>query len=453
MSTDRPRPRLPRGPFLVLGLARSGEAVARALALRGERVIGADAGGSEKPGLVEAAQRLRELGVEVHLQASDDRLAASAEVLVKSPGVPQSSPLVVAFRASGRPVMGELEIAWRLLTNDFIAVTGTNGKTTTTEWIGHVHRTAGLPVAVAGNVGTALSTLIGSLQQRATVVCEASSFQLEDTLAFAPEAAVLLNVSPDHLDRHGTFEAYRAAKLKVFANQTSDATAVLPDEMVVKIGGGARQVRFGTRPDSELRLDSGKLVWEGQELIAASELRLPGAHNLQNAMATATVCLERGIAPEAVAQGLRSFAGVQHRLERIAEVEGISYVNDSKATNVDSTLVALQSYGQGVHLILGGQGKGQDFSGLRDPIDERCAAVYLIGEDAPLIGAALDGSAIPVHSCGTLAAAVRQAASAARPGEVVLLSPACASWDQFQNFEARGEAFRELVVAMSEAPR
>jgi UDP-N-acetylmuramoylalanine--D-glutamate ligase len=445
------RPALPEGPFLVLGLARSGEAVARALVARGEQVIGADAGGPEKPGLSEVAQRLQELGVEVHLGASDDRLAASARVLVKSPGVPQSSPLVAAFRARGRIVMGELELAWRLLPNDFIAVTGTNGKTTTTEWIGHVHRTAGVPVAVAGNVGTALSTLIGELDPAATIVCESSSFQLEDTVAFAPQSALLLNITPDHLDRHGSFEAYREAKLKVFTNQTSEATAVLPDEMDVKIGGSARVVRFGQRPGSALTLEQGQLIWRGQRLMSADDLRLPGAHNLQNAMATATVCLERGLAPQAVAEGLRSFRGVPHRLELVVEVDGVSYVNDSKATNVASTEVALNSYASGVHLILGGQGKSQDFTPLRPGVAERCAAVYLIGEDGPGIGAAIADSGVRLVASGTLEAAVRDASQAARPGEVVLLSPACASFDQFKNFEVRGDAFRAIVASVTGA--
>jgi UDP-N-acetylmuramoylalanine--D-glutamate ligase len=448
--TDVPgRPMLPAGPFLVLGLARSGEAVAAALAARGARVIGADAGTDEKPELAAAAQRLQSLGVEVHLGASDDRLASAAEVLVKSPGVPQSSPLVAAFRARGQTVIGELEVAWRLLPNDFIAVTGTNGKTTTTEWIGHVHRTAGVPVAVAGNVGTALSTLIGELDPAATVVCEASSFQLEDTLAFAPEVSVLLNITPDHLDRHGTLDAYRAAKLRIFTNQTSGAAAVLPDEMDVTIGGSARQVRFGQRPGSALTLEQGQLVWRGRQLLPADALRLPGAHNLQNAMATATVCLERGFPLEDVAEGLRSFNGVPHRLELVTEVTGVSYVNDSKATNVASTEVALSSYESGVHLILGGRGKAQDFSPLAAPIAERCSAVYLIGEDGPQIAAAVAGSGVTCVDSGTLDNAVQQASRAARSGDVVLLSPACASFDQFPNFEVRGDSFREIVRSIT----
>ena len=226
----KPRPALPPGPYLVVGLARSGVAAALALRARGEEVIGCDAGASTDPRLRNAARRLLDAGVEVELDASGVALAARARTLIKSPGVPQSAPLVEAARSRGIPVLGELEVAWRLLENEFVAVTGTNGKTTTTEWIGHIHRVAGLPVAVAGNVGTAASSLVGELEPGATVVCEASSFQLEDTDAFAPEAALLLNLEPDHLDRHPSFEDYVAAKLRIFANQDAgDIAVVAPD--------------------------------------------------------------------------------------------------------------------------------------------------------------------------------------------------------------------------------
>jgi UDP-N-acetylmuramoylalanine--D-glutamate ligase len=324
-------------------------------------------------------------------------------------------------------VVGELELAWRMLPNDFIAVTGTNGKTTTTEWIGHIHRTAGAPVAVAGNVGTALSTLIGSVEPEATIVCEASSFQLEDTEGFAPDAAVLLNITPDHLDRHGSFEAYRAAKLKIFANQSEQDIAVIPQELELTLR--ARTIRFGD-----------------EALLPGEQISLPGAHNRQNAMAAAAVTLARGLPPAAVAEGLRTFKGVAHRLELIAERGGVRYVNDSKATNVDSTVVALRSFPGGVHLIAGGQGKAQDFSPLAPLVAERCAAVYLIGEDADQLAAALRETGVPLVECGDLSAAVAIAGRKAGNGEVVLLSPACASYDQFRNFEERGDAFRTLVL-------
>jgi UDP-N-acetylmuramoylalanine--D-glutamate ligase len=346
-------------------------------------------------------------------------------------------------------VLGELELAWRLVPNEFVAVTGTNGKTTTTEWIGHIHREAALPVAVVGNVGTAASSLSANVGPQATVVCEASSFQLEDTDRFAPEAAILLNLEPDHLDRHPSYEDYVAAKLRIFANQGNYDIAVAPDDLEVEdLGGCARRVTFGAGPAAELSERAGYLWWAEEPLLDAGEISLPGAHNRANAMAAAAACLARGVEREAVISGLRSFAGVAHRLELIAVRDGVAYVNDSKATNVASTLVALRSYRGGVHLIAGGRGKQQDFSPLAPVVAERCRAVYLIGEAAVELAAALAPSGISVSEAGDLERAVAAAAAAAAPGETVLLSPACASYDQFPNFEVRGEHFRALVEAL-----
>src|SRR5947209_13752083 len=446
-GAPKPRPALPRGPYLIVGLARSGVAAALALGARGEEVIGCDAGSPGTPALDQAAQRLSAAGVEVHLDASGDALAARAGTLIKSPGVPQNAAVVVAARAHGVPVVGELELAWRLLTNEFIAVTGTNGKTTTTEWIGHIHREAGLSVAVAGNVGTALTSLVGTVPAEATIVCEASSFQLEDTRAFAPDVAVLLNLEPDHLDRHGTFDDYVAAKLRIFANQGNDDIAVAPLDLEVEdLGGCARRVPFGSA-GAELSDRSGYLWWDDEPLLGVGEISLPGAHNRANAMAAAAACLARGVHREAVAAGLRTFAGVAHRLELIAHRDGVAFVNDSKATNVTSTLVALRSYAGGVHLIAGGRGKGQNFSPLAPLVAERCRAVYLIGEAAAELSAALDETGVPVQVVGDLDRALETARIAAAPGEVVLLSPACASYDQYRDFEERGEHFRRLVNA------
>ncbi len=444
----KPRPALPGGPYLVVGLARSGTAAALALRSRGAEVVGWDAGSASRPQLAEAARRLCEAGVEVQLDASRDVAAARVGTLIKSPGVPHDAPIVQAARRRGIPVLGELELAWRLLDNEFVAVTGTNGKTTTTEWIGHVHREAGQPVAVVGNVGTAASSLIDQVAPAVTVVCEASSFQLEDTQAFAPEAAVLLNLEADHLDRHGTFETYVAAKLRIFANQGNDDIAVAPDDLRVEdLGGCARRVRFGSGPESELAERAGHLWWDEQPLLAVDEISLPGAHNRQNAMATAAVCLARGLDPEPVAAALRNFRGVPHRLEEIALKAGVRWVNDSKATNVASTLVALRAYPPGIHLIAGGRGKDQDFAPLAPLVADRCRAVYLIGEAAPELRTALAGTGAPLHGSGDLENAVAQARTRACPGETVLLSPACASYDQYPDFEARGEHFRALVEA------
>lgn len=478
------RPEIPAGPYLVVGLARSGAAAALALRERGEEVLGLDAGSPHGAAALAAA------GVEIYLnELSGVALLDRIGVVVKSPGVPAQAAVVKAARDRGIPVLGELELAWRLLDNEFVAVTGTNGKTTTVELIGHIHREAGLPVAVAGNVGTALSSLVGSLDPAATVVCEASSFQLEDTLEFAPEAAVLLNITPDHLDRHGTLAAYAAAKLEAFARQSAGDVAVLPSDLLERLAwaglapgpeagataaadaasaaaeaasaavipGDARRVDFGWGSSASLFELDGELWWQGRGLVALSELRLRGRHNVENAMAAAAVCLARGIDPEAVRAGLQSFAGVAHRLEEVAELDGVLYVNDSKATNVASTLVALDAFaGRPVHAILGGQGKGQSFAALREAVQRACAAVYLIGEDAPAIAAALQNIGPAVCECEDLERALATAADAVaadpgaldatgRSGPVVLLSPACASFDQFADFEARGVRFRELV--------
>jgi UDP-N-acetylmuramoylalanine--D-glutamate ligase len=369
----KPRPLLPPGPYLVAGLARSGTAAALALRARGEEAIGVDSGEPD-------AGRLRDAGVEVHLRAPGSELVARARTLVKSPGVPADAPVVVAARQRGLAVVGELELAWRLIPNEFVAVTGTNGKTTTTELVGHVHRTAGLPVAVAGNVGTPLAALVGDVAADATVVCEASSFQLEDTEAFAPEAAVLLNLSEDHLDRHGSFDAYVAAKLQAFVRQGNDDVAVFPCDLGIEdLGGCARRICFGDGPDAELADRAGQLWWADQPLLRTDELSLRGPHNRLNAMAAAAVSLARGVDPEAVREALRTFPGVPHRLEEVAERDGVPYVNDSKATNVASTRVALASFDAPIHLILGGQGKGSGYAELRDPVAQRTVAVYLIG--------------------------------------------------------------------------
>ena len=444
----KPRPPLPPGPYLVIGLARSGVAAALALRALGHDVIGVDSGSAQDERLRTAAGRLSEAGVEVHLDASGDVFAARAGTLIKSPGVPQQAPAVLAARARRVPVLGELELAWRLLENEFLAVTGTNGKTTTTEWIGHIHREAGVPVAVAGNVGTPLSSLVGELGTDVAIACEASSFQLEDTDVFSPEAAVLLNLAPDHLDRHPSYEDYVAAKLRVFVNQGNYDVAVVPDDLGIEdIGGCARQVLFGAGPEAELADRAGYLWWDGRPLLHVSEVALPGEHNRRNAMAAAAVCLARGLDPGAVTAGLRSFAGVPHRLELVAIQDGVAYVNDSKATNVASTIVALLTYAQGIHLIAGGVGKGQDFSPLAPLVAERCRAVYLIGQAAADLARALADTGVPTHLELDLERALARSRAVASPGEVILLSPACASFDQYPDFEARGEHFRSLVGA------
>jgi UDP-N-acetylmuramoylalanine--D-glutamate ligase len=412
------RPPLPDGPYLVVGLARSGVAAVRMLRAHGE-VLACDSGEPEVPGDVDA--RLGSHGLD---------LLDDAASVVKSPGVPNEAPAIAAARERGMPVLGELELAWRLLPNRFVAVTGTNGKTTTTELLGAIWRAAALPVAVAGNVGTPLSALVGSVAADVTIVCEVSSFQAEDAELFAPDTGLLLNLAPDHLDRHGSFEAYREAKLSMFARQSPDQLAVLPPG--VEVPGEARRVRFG---------DPAELP------LPPAEIRLRGPHNLENAMGASAAALGTGVPEGAVAEALRSFAGVPHRLEEVGTVGGVLYVNDSKATNVSAAARGIESFDGGVHAILGGSLKGGGFEGLRGPVASRCRACYLIGDAAGRLGVDLEGAGVPLHSCGDLETAVRVASEAAEPGEVVLLSPACASYDQFRDYEERGDRFRALVPA------
>jgi UDP-N-acetylmuramoylalanine--D-glutamate ligase len=421
------------------------------LASRGEDVRGLDSG--HPPG----AAGLPGVGVEVALDTDGLALLEGIRTVVKSPGVPREAPVIAAALQRGMDVVGELELAWRAVPNRFVAVTGTNGKTTTVELLGHLYRTAGEPVAVAGNVGTPLSALAAGVDPAATVVCEASSFQLEDTTAFAPECAVFLNLAPDHLDRHADLDSYLAAKLRVFANQGNDDVAVYnadePALAGVDLGGCARRVAFcvGAGPDCEVSFAGGTVFYDGEPLVAAAELGLFGEHNVANAMAAATAALSMGIDREAVREGLRSFAGVPHRLEQVAEVGGVRYVNDSKATNVAAATVGLAAFEGGVHAILGGSEKDEPFAPLVEPVRDRCAACYLIGAAADRLAAELapvlaDG--IALHRCADLEDAVSRAAGAAVPGEVVLLSPACASFDAFKNFERRGDRFREIVEGL-----
>jgi UDP-N-acetylmuramoylalanine--D-glutamate ligase len=362
--------------------------------------------------------------------------------------------VIAAALERGIEVTGELELAWRALPNRFVAVTGTNGKTTTVELLGHLYRGAGEPVAVAGNVGTPLSKLAGEVDPGATVVCECSSFQLEDTDRFAPECAVFLNLAPDHLDRHRDLESYLAAKLRIFAGQGNDDVAVYnagePELAGTDLGGCARRVAFctGAAPDCEVALAEGTIFYGGEPLLAVEELGLFGEHNAANAMAAAAAALSMGLDREAVREGLRSFAGVPHRLELVAEAGGVRFVNDSKATNVASAVVGLRAFEGGVHAILGGSEKGEPFAPLLDPIRESCIACYLTGATAARMAEELApalAAGVPLHRCDGLDDAVRRAAAAAAPGETVLLSPACASFDAFENFERRGERFRALV--------
>jgi UDP-N-acetylmuramoylalanine--D-glutamate ligase len=383
---------------LVYGLARSGTAVVERLAERGDEVVAVD----------------RSLGNE-----GDLGLLAGVDVLVKSPGIPGEAPLVLGARERGVPVWSEIELAWRLLPvgTRVVGITGTNGKTTTAELLGAIFRAAGRDVAVAGNVGTPLA----SVRDADWVVCELSSFQLEDVETLACDVAVLLNLEPDHLDRHGTYERYRDAKLRIFERARA---------CVVPRGSGLEGIEFA-----------------GDDPLPAEPL-LRGEHNRENAAAAAAAARAAGVEEEAIAQALRSFPGVPHRLELVGEVDGVRFVNDSKATNVAAARRALAAYsGEQVHLILGGSLKGESFAPLAEAIGGNVVSIHLIGEAAPELAAALGEG--PFDDDGTLARAVEHAAREACRGEVVLLSPACASYDQFESFEQRGEEFRRLVDGLA----
>ena len=383
---------------LVLGLARSGRAAQAALEANGVEVVGAD----------------RSLGNDEDLSLLD-----GADVLVKSPGVPGEAPLVVEARSRAIPVWSEVELGSRLLPNPILAVTGTNGKTTTSELLG-----AMLGTPVAGNVGRALTELVGAVEPDVPIVCEVSSFQLEDVHEFAPAVAVLLNLEPDHLDRHGSFEAYRAAKLRVFERAQ---VAVVPRG-------------FGPVPGTARRIE-----FAAEDALPAEPL-IPGAHNRENAVAATAAARAAGADDEAIAQALRTFPGVPHRLELVAEIDGVRYVNDSKATNTAAARRALHAFDAPLHLILGGSLKGERFDELAQEVAAaNVEAAYLIGEAGEPLSVALGYANVPFLLATTLERAVAEAASVARPGEIVLLSPACASYDQFRDFEHRGEEFRRLV--------
>lgn len=451
---ERIRPPLPEGPVLVVGLGRSGQAVAQMLAERGLEVRGCDSGSPK------GAESLFSAGVEVELESESVDLLEGVSTVVKSPGVPRSAELVASALDRGLEVTGELELAWRLLPNVFCAITGTNGKTTVAEMVGHIYRTSGRPVEVAGNIGRPVASLVGSTDPESTIVCECSSFQLEDSSAFAPEVAVLLNLAPDHLDRHRSMDEYLAAKLKIFANQVEGDYAVVnaadPSLASVEIPGGATEIGFcpgdTSAPCREVGCSSGisdgVLEWDGHPVLGVEEIPLVGAHNLGNAAAAAAASLISGISTESVADGLRTFTGLPHRLEVIGRHEGVLFVNDSKATNVAAAVAAIGSFEGGVRVILGGSLKGESFEPLLAVVEEHCVGCYLIGESASEIEAALGparAAGIEVVRCEDLEAAVEVASQAAERSETVLLAPACASFDSFEDFEQRGDRFRELV--------
>ena len=419
MSGARPEQPSPNEAWLprralVVGLARSGRAAALALARRGVHVVAADRSPDVDPG------RLADAGVELRLGTEEEDLLDAVDLVVKSPGVPADSPLVVAARARAIPVWSEVELGYRLLHAGarLIGVTGTNGKTTTTELLGAILRAAGRKVEVAGNVGRALTDAAETAEEDSWVVCELSSFQLEDVHSLACDVAVLLNLEPDHLDRHGSFEAYRDAKLRIFERARAK---------VVPRGSGLDGIEFSA--DDPL----------------PAEPVIPGRHNRENAAAATAAARAAGVSDDAIAEALRTFPGVPHRLELVRELRGVRWVNDSKATNTAAARRGVAAYDAPLRLILGGSLKGEDFHPFARDLPADVRSIYLIGAASDELADALDAADRGYLRTGDLATAVVQAAADAEPGDVVLLSPACASYDQFTNFEERGDTFRRLV--------
>jgi UDP-N-acetylmuramoylalanine--D-glutamate ligase len=400
---------------LVVGLGSSGRSAALALAARGWSVRAADRSTEIDAG------RLAEAGVEVLLGTEEADLLQDVEVVVKSPGVPGEAPPVAAAHARGIPVWSEIELGYRLLPgNRLVGVTGTKGKTTTVRLLGAMFAAAGRDAVLAGNEHRPLSEVALDVDPDAWIVCELSSFQLEDVHDLRCDVAVLLNLEPDHLDRHADLESYRAAKLRIFERA---------DVRIVPRGSGLDGIEFAA--DDPL----------------PAEPLLPGRHNRENAAAATAAARAAGLEDGAIGRALDTFEGVPHRLETVAEIGGVRFVNDSKATNTSAARRAIDAYREPLRLILGGRGKGERFDELAASLRGRGTA-YLIGETAGEIGAALEAASVPNVVSGDLETAVRAAARDALPGDVVLLSPACASYDQFRNFEERGEAFRRIVGSL-----
>ncbi len=431
---------------LVIGMARSGLAAVELLLRQGYQPLAADS----KPlaDLPEAARKLEELGVPFAEQS--DALIRERKLIVVSPGVPADLPMLEAARSLSIPVIGELELASRYLRGPTIGITGANGKTTTTALVGHILRVCEIPCQVGGNIGTPPASIVDSSRADQWNVLELSSFQLETIRSFRAQIAVVLNVTPDHLDRHRTFEAYAAAKARIFENQRPDDFAILnaDDRTCVEYGELARGrvlwFSLTRAVASGLRLADGCILFDGEFVMSAGDIPLRGLHNVENSMAAIACARLAGAKLADIAAAIRTFPGVEHRIEFVRTLDGVDYYNDSKATNVDATLKAIDAFPGGLWIILGGKDKGSDYGPLRGPLGEKGRAALLIGAAADKIAGHL-GDAVPLIRSGTIERAVSAARRQAQPGDTVLLAPACASFDQFDNYEHRGRVFKELV--------
>jgi UDP-N-acetylmuramoylalanine--D-glutamate ligase len=463
---------------LVVGLARTGVATALFCAARGARVTATEQ--RSAPELGSAVQQLRSAGCVLELGGHGARTFLEQDLIVPSPGVPSGLPGLVAARAAQIPIWSEIELAWRFLRGRLIAITGSNGKTTVASLVGHILKCAGMPVFVAGNIGTPLISRVAETNSASIAVAEFSSFQLETIEALRPDIGVLLNLTPDHLDRHASFEAYSQAKARMFENQTEDDAAVLNADDAAASQYAPERPRLywftrGKRIAEGAYLHGEQILFrcDGQEtaLLERGDIQLRGEHNVENVLAAAAAAFLSGAAPDVIAAGVRSFPGVEHRLEFVAEIAGVVFFNDSKATNVDAALKALAAFPGKLLVILGGKDKGSDYAPLAEPLRQRAKEILLIGTAAEKIAAQLTlqwgsqtvlsrgtrepgaSTGVPMERAGTLERAVAVAFEHARRGDTVLLAPACASFDQFENYEHRGRVFKESVHALEAARR
>ncbi len=436
---------------LVVGLARTGVATALFCA-RHNAIVSATETRSESE-LGDTPAELREAGVALEFGGHTEKMFLAQDLIIPSPGVPADDVFLVLARKKGITVWSEIELAYRFLEGKLIGITGSNGKTTTTTLVHHILAASAMKTFLAGNVGTPLITGVEKMDAGSVAVVELSSFQLELIEKFRPNIGVLLNLTPDHLDRHKTMEAYAAAKARIFENQTEMDAAILnaDDETSAGYAPKKPQVFWFSRKQRVAQgacLEAEEIVLvHGQKeehVMKAAEIPLAGAHNLENVLAAVLIARLAGADSPTIAKAVKSFAGVEHRLEFVAEIAGVRYYNDSKATNVDATLKALDAFPGRILIVLGGKDKGSDYTVLQKPLRERAVLALLIGAAAGKIDEQITGS-VAIERAGTLERAVEIASQAARPGDVVLLAPACASFDQFQNYEERGRLFKELV--------
>lgn len=436
---------------LVVGLARTG--VATALFCAGHNAVVTATDIRPESELGDAPGKLRDAGVKLELGGHHETTYLAQDLIVPSPGVPADDAFLNLARSKRITIWSEIELAYRFLEGELIGITGSNGKTTTTWLVHHILKAAGYPAILAGNVGTPLISFVDQMNADTVSVVELSSFQLEWIEKFRPDIGVFLNLTPDHLDRHKTMEAYTAAKARIFEKQTELDAAVLnaDDPPTAALAPEKPQVFWFSRknPVSQgacVRGEDLVVVHDGKEefVMKRAEIPLPGAHNLENVLAAVTATRLAEVDAATIAKAVKSFTGVEHRLEFTAEIRGVRYYNDSKATNVDATLKALNAFPGRIVVILGGKDKGSDYTSLQKPLREKAILALLIGAASEKIEKQIAGS-VAIERAGTMERAVEIASQAAQPGDIVLLAPACASFDQFENFEHRGRVFKELV--------